>query len=387
MEESFWNDVRTEFPVTDEICYFNSAGMSPLPNRSLDAINKAYSRINQGGDLYIQDDLAYSDALHARLAAMINTSSSNICFAQNTSLAMSLTAAAIKKTLPFDFNIVSLQDEFPSTNVPFEFQGIEVKYVQPVKGVYGIKNILDAVDEKTMAVVVSHVQYSTGFRLDIEKLGKALVEMDLLFIVNATQSFPVFDIDVEKAHIDVLTASFHKWGMCGVLGSMFYTSESFRRMYPNTMAGWLSVKPAPGDFIPVQKGVPFEQLESASQYTFGTYNFHVLPALGASLDLMEQTGREKIRIRIKQLSDYLVEGLMEIEADVLSPRQENSWTGIVLIDLHCNQNPQAVEYLHRHKIITAVRAGKIRISLNFFNNFTEIDNLLKALKLFCEMVQ
>jgi len=386
MEDKFWEEIREEFPVTQNLAYFQSAGMSPIPNQVLKRINEAYLKINQFGDMHFMDDLQRSDQLRAKLSGMINTLPSNITFSHNTSTAFSFVAAALKHSMPFDFNLVSLKDEFPSTNVPFEFQGIPVKFVEPVKGSYSIESILDAVDEKTMGVVVSHVQYSTGFRLDIGKLGSALAAMDLLFFVNATQSFPYYDIDVEKMNIDVLTASFHKWGLSGIAGSLFFTSESFRRGYPNPMAGWLGVQPPDDDFIPTQKNQLYEQFEHAGQYNFGTSNFQVLAGLDCAIDYVNEIGRERIRNRMVALTDYLIERLRELPVEILTPVGNiDNRSPIVLINMVDMDNAEAVRFLEKNKIVVSVRAGNIRISCNIFNNFKEIDHLADVLALFSEM--
>jgi cysteine desulfurase / selenocysteine lyase len=386
MDELAWEEIREEFPVTNNLIYFNSAGLSPMPNRVLKAITEAYHQLNQFGDAYFESDLFRHEMLKEKLADLIGTQSHNISFAANTSTGFGMIAAALKKSMPFKFNIVSLKDEFPSSHIPFEFQGIEVKYVEPVNGTYTIKSIVDAVDEKTMAVVCSQVQYATGFRLDLQKLGNALFEMDLLFIVNATQAFPIFDIDVEKCKIDVLSVSFHKWNYSGILGSLLYTSESFREQYPAALAGWLSVKPPEDDFIPVQKTGSYELQEDGRQYLLGTINFQAFAGLDAALDFVNETGRENIRERILDLTDHLVKGLNELPVNIVSPRQSrDASSGIVLVNLKNGNNAGAVEFLRKNKIIVALRAGCIRISCNFFNNFREVDDLLKALHIYSEM--
>jgi selenocysteine lyase/cysteine desulfurase len=386
MEDKFWEEIREEFPITQNLAYFQSAGMSPIPNQVLKKINEAYLKINQFGDMHFGADLQRSDELRAKLAGLINTKPANVTFSHNTSTAFSFVAAALKHSMPFDFNLISLKDEFPSTNIPFEFQGIPVKFVEPVNGAYSIESILNAVDDKTMGVVVSHVQYSTGFRLDIEKLGRALAAMDLLFFVNATQSFPYYDIDVEKMSIDVLTASFHKWGLSGIAGSLFYTSESFRRGYPNPMAGWLGVQPPEDDFIPTQKNELFEQFEHAGQYNFGTSNFQVLAGLDCAIDYINDIGRERIRNRIVALTDYLIERLREIPVEILTPVSNiNNRSPILLINMVGVNNADAVKFLEKNRIVASIRAGNIRISCNIFNSFKEIDHLVDVLALFSEM--
>jgi cysteine desulfurase / selenocysteine lyase len=380
--EFSWEEIRDEFPITKKYAYFQSAGMSPLPNRVLDAVTESYRKVNQFGDMYWTDELDRTNRVKSKLASMINTKPSNLVFAHNTSTAFIFLAAAIKAKNQ-DFNLVSLMDEFPSTNIPFEFQGIKLKFVKPDNGVYTVDRILDAADDQTIGVVCSYVQYATGFRLNIEELGQRLKEKDLLFILNATQAFPVYDVDVQKCNVDAMTVSFHKWGLCAHVGSLFFTSQKFREKYPNPMAGWLSVYPSENDFIPTQKEKPYVQYKDANQYNFGTMNFQAVAGLEASLELMEQIGRERIRNRITELISYLIERLAELPVQIISPvKMPGCRSGIILVDAYGKDNNACVDFLRKYDVITSIRAGKIRISCNFFNNHEDIDRLIKAMDLF-----
>ena len=386
MDHHYWENVREEFPVTNNLAYFNSAGMSPIPIKVLETITKSYENLCQYGDKHFMAELQRVEFLKERLARMIHTSSQNICFASNTSTAFTFLGAALKRGMPFEFNLVSLYDEFPSTNIPFEFQGIPVKFVKPVNGSYSIESIANEVDDKTMGVVVSHVQYATGFRLDLKKLGDLLAEMDLLFIVNATQSFPFYPIHVQEMQIDALSVSFHKWGLSGINGSLFFTSEGFRESYPNPMAGWLGVHPPSNDFIPTQKEQLFEQLEDAGQYNFGTSNIQTLAGLDTAMSFMEEIGLEKILDRVHWLRDYLIRSLKELPVEIVTPMENpENMSPIVLIRLQEGDSHSAVSFLQKHNISTSVRAGGIRIACNFFNNRKDIDQLINTLQLYLEL--
>lgn len=387
MDEKFWDEIREEFPVTKNLAYFHSAGMSPIPTRVFETVVNAYEKLNRFGDMYFLDDLERTNVLRGKLAEMINTVQDNVVFAHNSSTAFSFVAAALKKSAAKEgFNLVSLQDEFPASHIPFEFQGIPVKFVEPEEGIYSVEKILETIDDKTLGVVCSYVQYSTGFMIEMEKLGKALKEKGLLFIVNATQAFPVYEVDVKKMHIDVMTVSFHKWGLCAVAGTLFFTSEDFRKKYPGAMAGWLSVEPPGDDFIPTQKNVKYKAFDTAEQYNFGTMNFQALLGLDTGIEFFKEIGREKIRERIEQLTGYLLEQLSELPVDVISPVKERRHrSAIILISLREADNAPAVDFLRKHNIVTSLRAGNIRIACNFFNNFREIDQLINVLELYMEM--
>jgi selenocysteine lyase/cysteine desulfurase len=236
-----WNEIRKDFPITKNIVYFQSAAMSPIPTPVFEAIVKNYGKIYKQGDILWAEDLDSYRKLCGDIASLINTEEDNVCFMQNTSTAMSSIALSIKNKMGEPFNVVSAEDEFPASTIGFEYQGIPMRYVQPVDGRYSIESIIEKIDDRTVAVVASYVQYATGFRQDLHALGGALHERGIIFIVNATQAFPYYPLDTRAMHIDALTCSLHKWGLTGHIGSLFFTSSGFRKKFPASWIGWLSV--------------------------------------------------------------------------------------------------------------------------------------------------
>ena len=247
-----WDQIRNDFPAAKNVTYFQSAAMSPMPNQVLEKVIEAFTKINQFGDIHFLNDLVETEQVKEMLAGMLNTKAENLCILPNNSFAMSVLALSFKDKVNKPFNIVSMMDEFPSSTVPFEYQGITMKYIEPENSRFSIDKILDTIDENTVAVVTSYVQYCTGFRQNLQKLGKELKERNILFVVNATQAFPLFPIDIQSCNIDVLTCSIHKWGFAGHIGTIFYTSPEFRERFRAPLAGWLSVK-VEGDFIHTKK--------------------------------------------------------------------------------------------------------------------------------------
>ena len=374
-----WNRIREDFPVTKKNIYFQSAGMSPLPNPVFQDIIDNYRVINQFGDIHWEKDMEKFKYLCASIASMINSKADNITFMPSTSHVMSLLALSLKQDMKNPFNIVSMQDEFPASTVGWEYQGIPMRYVNPVKGRYSIESILDSTDDKTIAVVTSYVQYATGFRQDLAALGRELKKRKIMHIVNATQGFPIFPLDTKKMHIDALSASVHKWGMTGHVGALFFSSESFRKKFPSPIAGWLSVVPSNEDFIHTAKNQPFRLWDSARRYQIGTFNLQPLLAFQTALNYMNKIGFENIRERIFDLTDYLITGLQELDIHIISPIDNpNERSAIVTFTLG-DKNQAAIKNLEKKKIYVSFRGGYIRVSLNIFNNHTDIDMLLKIL--------
>lgn len=374
-----WNRIREDFPVTKNSVYFQSAGMSPLPNPVYQNIIDNYKVINQFGDIHWEKDMEKLKHLCASIASMINTKANNITFMPSTSQVMALLALSFTQNVKKAFNIVSMQDEFPASTVGWEYQGTTMKYVEPVQGRYSVESILSHTDNNTLAVVTSFVQYATGFRQDLTGLGRELKKRKILHIVNATQGFPIFPIDTKKMHIDALSASLHKWGMTGHIGALFFTTESFRKEFPSPMAGWLSVAPSGEDFIHTAKNQPFSLWNSARRYEIGTFNLQPLLAFQTALNYMNKIGFEDIRKRIYDLTDHLINGLQELGIQIISPIEFPEERSAIVTFTLGDKNQATIRNLEKKKIYVSYRGGHIRVSLNIFNNHTDIDMLLKVL--------
>jgi len=377
-----WQQIRDDFPVTRHQIYFISAGMSPIPTPVFNKIVEEYQKVNEYGDIFWEDDVVAYAQLREKIGAMINAPATDLAFLQNTSTAMSILALSLKNAHPNNFNIISMEDEFPSTTVPFEYQNIPVKYIKPIHARYEIDRVLDEIDNETVAVVTSYVQYCTGFRQDLVKLGEKLKKRGILFIVNATQGYPLFPIDVEEMKIDALTASLHKWGYTGHVGTIFYTSSDFRKRFKTPIAGWLSVVPDEGDIIFTKKNHPITLLDSADQYIQGCINLQSVKAFGTALDYLHRIGIENIRDKLFELTNYCIEGLKKIGTDIISPIRDQSERSAIISFRLGEKNKELVSFLEGHKVYTSYRNGNVRVSLNFFNTTDELDTLFELTQQF-----
>ncbi|HOU98974.1 MAG TPA: aminotransferase class V-fold PLP-dependent enzyme [Bacteroidales bacterium] len=372
--------IREQFPLTKEYAYFQSAGMSPVPLKVLDKVNNGYKSLSEHGDLFWHDDMLSQLQMYEKIASLVHCKASDIAFTDSNSLAMSLVAASFKQKKS-NFNIVSVEEEFPSNSVPFEYQGIEMRYAKPDNHRYSTDSILSLCDNNTLAVVTSYVQYCTGFRQDLTKLGAALKERNILFIVNATQAFPLFPINMKTMNVDVLTCSVHKWGFCGHIGTLFITTEKFRKEYPSPFAGWLSVDVSnSNDFIHTSKGKPFDIWSTSMQYNFGSSNYKSRLGLGVSLEYLSSLGWENIRSYLFEISDYLIDKLKEAGVEIISPiNTKDERSAIISFSLKEKSNADLVQFLEKRKVITSLRNGYVRASVNIFTNKKDVDQLITGI--------
>ncbi|MBO8182337.1 MAG: aminotransferase class V-fold PLP-dependent enzyme [Archaeoglobus sp.] len=382
-----WDEVRRLFPATERFVYLNAAEASPLPISAANDAKAFYERMLTEGDLPWDEWLEKRERTRKKTAELISATKAEIAFTQNTSQGMNLVASILKE----DFGgceVVTMDDEFPSSTLPWLNLGYELRFVKAKNAVYSIDEIKKNITPKTKILVTSHVQYKTGFKHDLVELGKLCEEKGLVFVVNATQSAGAMQIDVEKSNIDFLVFSGLKWPMAGYgIGVLFVDKKWLGKAYP--IAGWQSVK---DPFQMDNKKLDLK--EEASAFEIGCPHFPNIFALGGSLDLLDKIGKRRVERRIYELGDYLVEKLEELEElkelrelggsegtvklEIVSPLEKKHRSGITVIKW--KNAEEAVQKLYKENVIVSARGEGLRVSVHVYNNEEDVDKFVKELQ-------
>ncbi len=363
-----WEKIRSYFPATSNYVYLNPAGGSPMPIQAANEGKQFYDEMLSGGDAFWDEWLERQESVRYKLAKFINGEPEEIAFCQNTSHGMSIVASILEGK----GDVLTLQDEFPSSTYPWIHKGITVNFVKPEKGVYSIENIKKAVTDKTKILVASYVQYNTGFKMDLEELGNFCKENNLIFVVNATQGMGSMPVDVKKFQADFLVFTALKWTFSGYgIGGIFINKKWFGKIkFPD--AGWRSVSEHE-----VMDNTKLDLKQNASVVELGSMNFPCIFALGGSLDLLSSIGQPAIFERIMELNQYLEKRLIEEKIQINSSLEIKHRSGITVIKTNNAKN--IVKELSKMRIIVSARGSGIRVSLHIFNNFKDIDTFVKFL--------
>ena len=116
-----------------------------------------------------------------------------------------------------------------------------------------LDEFIGLIDSKTRMVAISHVQYASGFRADLERIGRAARTHDALLVVDVIQAMGVMPIDVESKLIDVAAGAGHKWLLSPEGVGLLYLSDRARERMEPTLVGWISV-PEPEDYDNFEQG-------------------------------------------------------------------------------------------------------------------------------------
>ena len=231
------------------------------------------------------------------------------------------------------------------------------------------------VDQNTRVIAISHVQYASGFRADLERLGRIARKRDALLVVDVIQSLGVLPLNVEAELIDVAAGASHKWllGPEGV-GYLYLSDRARERLQP-TLVGWTSV-PNPEDYNNFDQ----EWNTGTLAWETGTGPAALIHGLNASLELLKANGTAAIAAYLETLTDYVCENLSSRKYRVISARDLGQKSQIVCIQHRGGASAmQLYSQLKSNNIITAPRGDRLRIAPHFYNSFDEIDTLASTL--------
>lgn len=363
-----WNKVREEFPVCKKYVYLNPAGGSPVSKSAADEGKRFYDEMLEFGDTYWETWLERAEGVRSTLAKFIGAQREEIGFTTNTSHGMNLVAQFLKNK----GTILTMRDEFPSTTFPWLNQKTTIKFVESTNFGYSIEAIQKALTPDIKILVTSYVQYCTGFRQDLEKLGDFCKKNNLIFVVNATQALGIFPVDVKKYNIDFLMFTGLKWATAGYGIGGLYMDKKWLDKDNFPFAGWRStVDPGKMDNMNLDLKNEVSVIES------GCPHFPNIFALGGALKMFNKIGATNVVNRVLFLNALLEEKIRGLAIDVINQKEDKHRSGILIAKI-----PKAkyiVDELFKKNIIVSARGEGVRISTSIFNNEEDIEVLIREL--------
>jgi cysteine desulfurase/selenocysteine lyase len=371
-----WVTLRSEFPVTDSWVYMDHAAVAPLPSAARQVLIDWADDVARNGVVNNGAWQKQIERIRERFATLLHAHPQDIAFVKNTSEGIGIVAEGLHWQR--GDNLVSVEGEYPANVYPWlnlADRGVEYRAVPLCQGRVIMDELAAAIDARTRLVTISFVEFATGFRNDLDRIGQLCRERGVLFFVDAIQGLGVLPLDVEKTPIDFLAADGHKWlvGPEGA-GILWIRRDCLEQLHPVGI-GWNSVVD-PFDFSKID----FRLKPHAGRYESGTLNVPGILALGASLDLLLRLGVSAISQRIRELTDRLCAGIERTNWHVYSSRRDQEWSGIVSLQSPDGIEPMKVVRLLRQRgVVVNARAGRLRISPHCYNSPEEIDRLVDLL--------
>jgi selenocysteine lyase/cysteine desulfurase len=372
-------DLSTEFPLRPDIIYLNHAAVAPWPRRASEAVKRFAEENSVMGARHYPQWLRIEQDLRQQLRALLNApDTDDIALLKNTSEGLSVVAHGLEWQV--GDNIVISNEEFPSNRIVWESlrdRGVVVREADLHAADSPEEALLAQIDTHTRLLAISSVQYASGIRLDLQRLGDVCHEHGILYCVDAIQSLGALPMDVQALHADFVAADGHKWllGPEGV--AVFYCRAGVREQLQLHQFGWHMIEHA-GDFDQRE----WRAASSARRFECGSPNMLGIHALHASLSLLLEVGMETVARGVLDNTAYLLDRLGSLEhIALITPVAADRHAGIVTFRHRGLDARLLGQYLSERGVVCAQRGGGIRFSPHFY---TEKSKLNDVIKLICD---
>ncbi len=362
-----WEAVRREFPAVANWTYLNTATFGQLPRRATEAVARHFAHRDE---LACWDFLAWyddADRIRAKIGRLIGCAPADIAFVPNASTALGLLLAGLDWH-PGD-QVLTLEHEFPNNlYAPGLLQRFGVDATAcPWDRLY------ETISPNTRLVIVSSVNYNTGFAPPLAELADFLHERGIVLFVDGTQSVGALRFDVCRMKPDMLAVHGYKWLLSPNGAGFFYIAPALRERIQPNVVGWRSHR----DWRNVDNlhhGVP-ELLPIAEKYEGGSLSFALLYAMEASLDLVLEIGPDVIERRVLELAGRARTILRELGATVA-----DSASPIVAARFQERDVSALARSLKEQRVLVAARRGHLRVSPHLYNNEEDLEVFDRALR-------
>lgn len=388
---------RLQFPALKQKVFLDAACVSLAPQSAVDAIkeflNSAALCNERSSTLHhIAMDDARSQA-RPEAARLINADTDEIAIVESTTQGLTIAANAIP--LERGDRVVVSDLEFMQLAIPWVQKrtnpGIEIDVVPNRDGKLEVEEIASRFTARTKVVAVSSVQWSNGYRLDLDQLSHLCRERNVWLVVDAIQQLGAAPINVKETPVDFLVCGGHKWLNSPFGAGFMYIGKRRIQELTAPLAGYLAVNPPDGGwgaYFQNPENVPvkdYEFIRGAQRFeTGGTANYPGAIGLAASLKLINDIGQDVISDHIGRLTEKLISNIDIHGLEVVTPADRQRRAGIVTFSAgDADENVRLMEKLLQKNILVSVRytsgIGGIRVSCHFYNSEQDIDALLGAL--------
>lgn len=381
-------DYKTQFSQGEGLTHLNNAGLAPIPRVTRDIVISWAERFWREGMFANDDYLSALDNARQQLAALLGAKKGNIAFFQSTSAAISQVAFALPLQ-PRD-EVLMWDIEYASNFYPWDAacRQAGAKLVKVPSGPNGetpVDRLLTSLSSRTRVVAISWIQFEQGGITDIGLLCSVCRKLGVITVVDAIQGVGLFPIDYSKLRADVLCGGSHKWLTSPVgTGWLCIDEKLARSLAPRSVGAYT--------YGTCDDPVSAHCMTKTDALRFESGSKQVLDiiALGASADLIKQTGVHLIRQEAEALARKLRHELLECGYEIppvhgfdLNGKQKQH--GAIVSVRPTQQSPlKSIEEMTRElgtsRISYALRGKGLRLSPAAFNSDSDIERCLSVLR-------
>lgn len=354
-----WAKLRAEFPALQGCCtYLDTASFGQLPQCVSEAVMRHLVHRDQTASVHFLSWFDDMDAIRESCARLINAAASDIALIPSASTGLSFLMRGLEWGAADE--VVCLEDEFPN-----QIYGATRRVKWP--------EFYDSIGVHTRVVLMSTVNYASGFRPPLKQISRFLQERDVLLYLDGTQSIGALEFDVQEIRPAMLCVNAYKWMLSPNGAGFVYVDSDLRAKLSPTIVGWRS-DAGWRHVSRLNHGAPVFA-GSAQKFEGGMLPFPSLYGMGAALDFLFQCGSKQIEARVLELAARIRSMLIAAGAEVIPDESQ-----IVKARFSGRDSNELVQSLKAKNVIISARHGWLRVSPHLYNNDDDIEAFRLAIQ-------
>jgi kynureninase len=368
---------RKHFPALEECCHFISHSLGCVPAQAKEDLGEFFELWRTKSITAWSDWLPEVDRAAERIEKIISATRGTVIMHQNVSTVMSVLASCFEYT-PERNKIVYEALQFPTVSYVWQAEqrrGAECVLVPSADGItIDTDAICAAIDEKTLAVPISHVVFSSAYIQDVKKICARAKQVGAHVILDCYQSVGVVPIDVIDLGVSFACGGSVKY-LCGGPGAAWlYVRKDLIEQFSPRVTGWF------GNESPFAFTMPGQTYsDNIWRYMGGTPAIAGLYQSRAGQKIVGDIGVRSIRIKSLVMTQKCIDWVDELGMKLNSPRKAEIRGGSVVFDFVGSAD--VCRELNRRKFFCDHRPGVgIRIAPHFYTKGEEVDGFFGELK-------
>ena len=372
---------REEFPILSHTNYLISNSLGAMPRRVYDSLREyadtwATRGVRAWGEGWWEMNVRVGD----KVGAIIGAPPGTVSMHQNISLAQGILLSCFDYDGPRN-KVVIESGIFPS--VYYVLRGmlpphVEIQMIESEDGgiTVPVERLLEAIDERTLLVPISHVLFRSAYILDVQAIIEKAHNVGATVILDGYHAVGIIPVNVTELNVDFYLGGVLKW-MCGGPGGVFlYARPDHLKTVRPRLTGWMAHK-RPFAFEVDE----IDLREDAFRFLNGTPAIPSLYANEPGIDIIAQVGVENIRRKSMHQTALLIALAEEAGFKINSPRDPAQRGGTVTLepDPTCSYEISR-ELIARNILVDYRPQAGIRLSPHFYNSDEELIQAIEAIK-------
>jgi kynureninase len=367
---------RSEFPILERTTYMISNSLGAMPRGVYDSVHSFCDLwATRGVRAWEEQWWMMAREVGDEIGAIMNAPSGSVSVHLNVTSCQAVVASC------FDFSgkrnkVVYSDMNFPSVMYFWEAQRSRGARVQMVKTDDGVhvpsERLLDAIDEQTLLVPISHVVFRSSYIKDVKAIIEKAHRVGAHVVMDTFQSLGNVPVDVQALNVDFVVGGVLKW-LCGGPGTSYlYVRPDLGVKLEPGITGWFAHEHAFNFEIGATR-----YAEPPFRFMQGTTNVPGFYTAMPGLKIIREAGVERIRAKSKKMTSRLIELADQRSWKVNAPRDPEQRGGTVAIDMP-NAKEVCAELLRRDVLVDFRPKAGVRFSPHFYNTMEEIDRAIQT---------